>query len=485
MNASCPSKAKVLASPPHARHAVWDQPSCRSGCRIRPCGADVPCCVKATSKEDMQHLALHDGAARERPALRHHMSPSAAQVYANARSRFETFLTAHQRICEAARAIYDEPSQFRMHPGGPVGGVGHVTTELTRRAAAAWQHNFSYQLWGPWVLLGAASDVDCPTLKGWECLFPGSVQCQHQPWTSDKAQHPGLQLRNLGESTAEISRSSDRFWSSMSHTLAVDAIFLYGLAVEQAFMGTHLASDAVRRVLSTELATAMAGHPSEGIVVGLHFRNRGDVRLDGRIRVPLSRYIAWVDELARATKVRAVYVASDHAGNDAATLAARFPGRRYAFRTLPRRLAGLKGSNLFNEQQVEVSGPFRGQPTQLTVQAISDINILSHCDAFLGAISNFLPIVMSRIHARDPLLPRGRVCGLMNAGATFGPHADVTLLERAGSKFASELADGSEGDAEAEKVPIVCLGSTELRNYGMVLYGHNIPLDSPDVLPIR
>ena len=43
----------------------------------------------------------------------------------------------------------------------------------------------------------------------------------------------------------------------------------------------------VKSFLEHDLSNALAGSESEGIVVGIHFRNRGDIRLDGRLRIPL------------------------------------------------------------------------------------------------------------------------------------------------------------------------------------------------------
>ena len=122
----------------------------------------------------------------------------------------------------------------------------------------------------------------------------------------------------------------------------------------------------------------------------------------------------------------------------------------------------------------------------MVVEALSDINILSHCDAFLGSISNFLPFIMSLLHARDPLRERGRICGFMNTNvATFGGHAAAEELTKATSKFASGLDDAHAGDVGSKEAIVSCVGDRSLRDYWMVLYGHNIPSETADVLPLR
>ena len=42
----CPTLNEVAMTPKQDRWDVWDDPSCRSGCRIVNCGDNIPCCVK-------------------------------------------------------------------------------------------------------------------------------------------------------------------------------------------------------------------------------------------------------------------------------------------------------------------------------------------------------------------------------------------------------------------------------------------------------
>ena len=124
---------------------------------------------------------------------------------------------------------------------------------------------------------------------------------------------------------------------------------------------------------------------------------------------------------------------------------------------------------------------FESAKTKMVVEALSDINILSHCDAFLGSISNFLTFIMSLLHARDPLRERGRIGGFMNTSvATFGGHAAAEELT---SKFASGLDDAHAEDLGSKEAIVSCVGDRSLRDYWMVLYGDNIPSETGACCP--
>ena len=396
--------------------------------------------------------------------------------YENARRVIREFLNERSDQCAHVSGEkhihFGAPFETPPYPGGPPPGTGAVLTEMVRAAASAWHRNLSYVMRGKWALI---SDNDCveSEFEGFACLFPGFARTCGLPGGASP-------ILNLQEAQS--------FWRQWSKALGVDAIFLFGLAADALVNASH-ASVKVKRFLEDDLSNALAGSTSKGIVVGIHFRNRGDIRLDGRLRIPLERYIEWVDELERSTNIRAVYVATDHDGLDSRELNARFPGRSYEFRMIKRLWAPATSTNLW--QTTTASGmtdglTFQSIRTQMVVEALSDINILSHCDAFLGSISNFLPFVMSLMHARDPLRERGRICGFMNTNiATFGGHAAAEELTKATSKFAYGLDDAHAGDSGANESLVSCVGDRSLRDYWMVLYGHNIPNDTADVLPLR
>ena len=404
------------------------------------------------------------------------LNETARKSYENARRVFEKFLNERSAQCThvsvETRTYFGAPVETPPYPGGPPPGTGAVLTEMVRAAASAWHRNLSYAMRGKWALV---SDTDCveSEFEGFACLFPGLAHTCGAPEDANP-------IVNLQEAQS--------FWRQWSNTLGVDAIFLFGLAADALFSASH-ASVKVKSFLEDDLSNALVGSRSEGIVVGIHFRNRGDIRLDGRLRIPLERYIDWVDSLQKSTKIRAVYVATDHDGLDSRALDERFPGRLYEFRMIKRLWAPATSTNLWQMTtalHMADGLTFQSTRTQMVVEALSDINILSHCDAFLGSISNFLPLVMSLLHARDPLRERGRVCGFMNTNiATFGGHAAAEELTTPTSKFAYGLDDAHAGDLGANESAISCVGDRSLRDYWMVLYGHNIPNDTADVLPLR
>ena len=404
------------------------------------------------------------------------LNATSRKSYENARRVFEEFLNDRSAQCThgsvKAFAHFGAPVETPPYPGGPPPGTGAVLTEMVRAAAAAWHRNLSYVMRGKWALV---SDKDCvmSEFEGFACLFPGLARTCAAP----KDANPILNLQE-----------AQSFWRQWSNALGVDAIFLFGLAADALVNASH-ASVKVKSFLQDDLSNALLGSRSEGIVVGIHFRNRGDIRLDGRLRIPLERYIEWVDTLERSTKIRAVYVATDHDGLDSRELNARFPGRSYEFRMIKRLWAPATSTNFWQATTTSSTTDgltFQSAKTQMVVEALSDINILSHCDAFLGSISNFLPFIMSLLHARDPLRERGRICGFMNTNvATFGGHAAAEELTKATSKFAYGLDDAHAGDSGANESIVSCVGDRSLRDYWMVLYGHNIPNDTVDVLPLR
>ena len=404
------------------------------------------------------------------------LNETTRKSYENARRVFEEFLNEQSAQCTGVsvetRTHFGAPVETPPYPGGPPPGTGAVLTEMVRAAASAWHRNLSYVMRGKWALV---SDEDCleSEFEGFACLFPGLARTCGAP----KGSNPVLNLQE-----------AQSFWRQWSNTLGVDAIFLFGLAADALVNVSH-ASVKVKRFLQDDLSNVLSGSRSQGIVVGIHFRNRGDIRLDGRLRIPLERYIEWVDVLERSTKIRAVYVATDHDGLDASELKARFPGRSYEFRMIKRLWAPATSTNFWQTTTASSMADgltFQSIRTQMVVEALSDINILSHCDAFLGSISNFLPFVMSLLHARDPLRERGRICGFMNTNiATFGGHAAAEELTKATSKFAYGLDDAHAGDSGANESIVSCVGDRSLRDYWMVLYGHNIPNDTADVLPLR
>ena len=87
-----------------------------------------------------------------------------------------------------------------------------------------------------------------------------------------------------------------------------------------------------------------------------------------------------------STKIRAVYVATDHDGLDVRELNERFPDRSYEFRMIKRLWAPATATNLWQTMTTATVGglTFENTKTQIVVEALSDINILSHCDTFLG-----------------------------------------------------------------------------------------------------
>ena len=404
------------------------------------------------------------------------LNETTRKSYENARRVFEEFLNEQSaqctRVSVESRTHFGAPVETPPYPGGPPPGTGAVLTEMVRAAASAWYRNLSYVMRGKWALV---SDEDCleSEFGGFACLFPGLARTCGAP----RGANPILNLQE-----------AQSFWRQWSNALGVDAIFLFGLAADALVNVSH-ANFKVKSFLEDDLSNALSGSMSEGIVVGIHFRNRGDIRLDGRLRIPLERYIEWVDMLESSTKIRAVYVATDHDGLDSRELNARFPGRSYEFRMIKRLWAPATSTNFWQTTTASSTTDgltFQSAKTQMVVEALSDINILSHCDAFLGSISNFLPFVMSLLHARDPLRERGRICGFMNTNiATFGGHAAAEELTEATSKFAYGLDDAHAGDSGANESIVSCVGDRSLRDYWMVLYGHNIPNDTADVLPLR
>ena len=412
-----------------------------------------------------------------RPAIesRSSLSEVTRETYERARTVFEEFLNERSAQCGRAstetRTHFGAPVETPPYPGGPPPGTGAVLTEMVRAAAAAWHRNMSYVMRGKWALV---SDSDCAEaeFQGFACMFPGlSRSCR-----ALEGENPMLNLQDAQD-----------FWRHWSKKLSVDAIFLFGLAAD-ALTDVRRASVKVKSFLEHDLSSALAGSESEGIAVGIHFRNRGDIRLDGRLRIPLERYVEWVDGLGNSTKIRAVYVATDHDGLDVRELNERFPGRSYEFRMIKRLWAPATATNLWQTTTTATAGglKFETAKTQMVVEALSDINILSHCDAFLGSISNFLPFIMSLLHARDSLRERGRICGLMNTNVTtFGGHAAAEELTKATSEFASGLDDAHAGDVGSKEAIVSCVGDRSLRDYWMVLYGHNIPSETVDVLPLR
>ena len=68
---------------------------------------------------------------------------------------------------------------------------------------------------------------------------------------------------------------------------------------------------------------------------------------------------------------------------------------------------------------------------------------------------------------------------------TFGGHAAAEELTKATSEFASGLDDAHAGDVGSKEAIVSCVGDRSLRDYWMVLYGHNIPSETVDVLPLR
>ena len=215
-----------------------------------------------------------DRARRSARESRSSSSELTRETYENARMVFEEFL--NERSAQCARTStetcthFGAPVETPPYPGGPPPGTVAVLTEMVRAAAVAWQRNMSYVMRGKWALV-SDSNCDEAEFQGFACMFPGlSRSCR-----ALEGQKPMLHLQDAQD-----------FWLHWSKKLSVDAIFLFGLAAD-ALTDIRRASVKVKSFLEHDLSNALAGSESEGIVVGIHFRNRGDIRLDGRLRIPL------------------------------------------------------------------------------------------------------------------------------------------------------------------------------------------------------